>query len=344
MSSVNVDSTASTPSPSELTDGPRRPILFLIDVEPDARKTHGDDSGGWKGSDDAVEHLDRLRDQFAEATGAAAQFNWFLRADPQIEATWGRADWVASACPRILRAINDNGDYCGIHPHLWRWNESRRWWFNDFDNAEWAAECLATSIEGFTRIFGRAPRACRFGDRWLSQNAVELMRESGISFDLTIEPGMPDVRVHDDPNAAGSLPDFRNAPREPYIPSSDDYLVIRETNGCTAPDGDELYMIPLTTSLPAWRLVRRPPYFMKASRSPNLALESSHVLPHLQSLLNTASSALVTVVLRSGDLADSRFRENFLRTTDGLARHPALSHCEFTNPAEALTRWQKQRH
>ena len=50
-----------------------------------------------------------------------------------------------------------------------------------------------------------------------------------------------------------------------------------------------------------------------------------------------------TFVLRSGDLATTRYRENFLATTAKLAAHPALARCELTTPAEAVARWRAAR-
>jgi hypothetical protein len=47
--------------------------------------------------------------------------------------------------------------------------------------------------------------------------------------------------------------------------------------------------------------------------------------------------------LRSGDLTNRAFLENFLRTTGELARHPMLGRSEFTNPATAIARWQTVR-
>src|SRR6478672_1771928 len=137
----------------------RRSVLFLIDVEPDARLTR-DGPGGWEGSDAALDHLERLRAELEEATGTAVQLNWFLRLDPQIEHTWGRADSVAEACPRIIRTILDRGDHCDIHPHFWRWHAQRREWFNDFKDRAWTSECLHTSVAAYERIFGHPPEAC----------------------------------------------------------------------------------------------------------------------------------------------------------------------------------------
>ena len=316
----------------------RRSVLFLIDVEPDARKTR-DGPGGWEGSDDAIEHVERLRGQLEEATAAPVQLNWFLRLDPQIEHTWGRADWVAEACPRIIRAIMDRGDYSGIHPHLWRWHAQRREWFNDFNDREWMSECLHIAVAAYERIFGRPPEASRLGDRWLDQHTVKLLRELGIRYDLTIEPGMPDTPIHDDRHATCWLPDYRDAPRNPYVPSSENFLVPASTSA----DSASLWMLPLNTTLPSWRLVRRPPYLMKASRSPNLALSSSHVWRHIRNQLEQVTDAPLSMVLRSGDLTNRGFLKNFLRTTGELVRHPMLRRSEFTNPATAIARWLTRR-
>lgn len=313
----------------------RRSVLFLIDVEPDARKP-ADGAGGWEGSEAAIGHLERVRQQLEDATSARAQFNWFLRADPQIARTWGRADWVAEACPKILRTIVDRGDYSGIHPHLWRWSSDRQEWFTDVGDPAWTRECLQMAMAGYEKIFGHPPEACRFGDRWLAEHAVALLRDLGFRYDLTIEPGFPDTPIHDDPNATGWQPDYRSSPREPFIPSSEGFLdPSNELAGANS-----LWMVPLTTTPPAWRLVRRPPYLLKASRSPNLALSSSYVWPHIRNELESASHSPLTIVLRSGDLSNPAFLKNFLQTAGQLVTHPALGRCEFTNPETAVARWQ----
>jgi hypothetical protein len=316
----------------------RRCVLLLIDVEPDLRKAHGA-QGGSEGTQKALSHLAAFRRQLEEVTGIRVEFNWFVRADPQVSKIWGRANWVADACPQLIETIERHGDYCGIHLHLWRWNARRGEWFNEFNDSGWAAECLRVSIGAFQQIFHRPPEACRFGDRWLNQNAVELLQVSGIRFDLTIEPGLPDEPVFDDPHATGWLPDYRAAPREPYRPSSGNFLAPEREAANRSP----LWMIPLTTTSPAWRLVRRPPYLLKASRSPNLSLRSSYVWPHLRTQLDLRTSAPLVIVLRTGDLGRGYFVRNFLRTTRQLLKHAALPRCEFTNPPTAVARWEAPR-
>lgn len=312
-----------------------RSILLLIDIEPDPRKTRGN-SGEWEGSHRALPHLEALRRQFETHTRTRVLFNWFIRADPQIQKSYGRADWVAQACPQIVRTIEENGDGCGIHPHLWRWDTRRGEWFNELNDPDWTAECFHSSIQAFGGVFGRSPDLCRFGDRWLNQNAVELMRVSGIRYDLTIEPGLPDEPIFDDPHATGRLPDYRETPREPYRPSRENFLV---------PESGEvkdssLWIVPLTTTAPVWRLMRRAPYLIKSSRSPNLLLRSSYVWPHLRAQLNLKTKVPLVIVLRTGDFAKTHLFRNFLQTTQQFLKYPALADCEFTHPANAIAKWQ----
>ncbi len=309
----------------------------MVDVEPDGRQSL-DIAEGWKGSSDAIIHLARLRDELEKATGWAVRFNWFLRADPQIEKAWGRADWVAEACPRIMRAIEAHDDYCGIHVHMWRWSQNREQWFSDLSDPSWLDECVATSIEAFKSMFGRAPEANRFGDRWMSEHALAALKRYGIRYDLSIEPGLPDIPIHDDPHATEWLPDFRGVPRQPYVPLGDNFMEAGEPTG-----RDDLWILPLSTTDIGWRLVRRRPYLVRASRSPNLSLSHEYVWPLIRSKLDRPSTNPLVVAVRSGDLVNRSFLRNFLHTTSELVRHPALPFCEFTTPPEAVARWSETR-
>jgi hypothetical protein len=318
-----------------LDESARRAVLLLIDVEPDLRQPRGGEDG-WRGTAKALSYLEAFRRQIEEGTGKSVEFNWFLRADPQIQKSWGKIEWVAERFPELIKTIEDRRDHCGVHPHMWRWSPRRQKWFNDLADSSWTAECLQTSIEAFRKIFGRYPVACRFGDRWLNPVAVELMRASGIRYDLTVEPGLPDEPLFDDPYATGGLPDYRRAPREPWRPSKEDFL---------APDPEEdgagsIWLVPLSTTAPVWRLMRRRPYLVKASRSPNLSLRSSSLWPHLQRQLDLTAGVPLVMVVRTGDFERPYFLKNFVLTTQKLSRHPALARCEFTNPAKAVARWQ----
>jgi hypothetical protein len=319
-----------------INDSNSRPIIFAIDVEPDDRQTAKGKSG-WESSEAAIDKLELLRTDLETATGRLVRYNWFFRFDTQIEQTFGRADFVAEACPRVIRAVIERGDAAGIHVHLWRWSERNSTWFNDFADPDWVAECLAVSMKAFDGVFGYRPDMARFGDRWLSQQAVDLMSDAGIHYDLTVEPGLPGGGIHDDPRATDTLPDYRRAPRVPYQAQPGDFL-----EPSSRFEAGRMWMIPMTTTAPAWRLVRRAPYIMKASRSPNLALNTAYVWPHLEKQLAKPNDAPLVFVFRSGDLGTSSFKRNFDSTTRLLARHPALRYCTFTDPPSAIEHWLKR--
>jgi len=308
----------------------RRAIILAIDVEPDGR-AELDKENGWKGSRDAVGEFAKLRDQLESATRNTVRFNWFLRADPQIERTWGSATYVADACPAVIRTIESSGDHAGVHVHAWRWSDESRSWYNDFDDADWLNHCVASSIQAIKQITGVPVVMNRFGDRWMSSEGLRALRANGIRYDVTMEPGIPDMPIHDDDRSTSWLPDMRGAPRTPYFPHGDDFMV-------EGTEGD-LLMMPLTTSPVAWRLVRRLPFIMRGSRSPNLVLDHSGVWKMINDALSRPSHAPVVIVVRSGDLSNPRFRQNFARTTSALIRHPALAFCDFTTVEEAAARW-----
>jgi hypothetical protein len=321
-----------------------RPIVLAIDVEPDGRKTDRSREA-WEGTRRGLRHLEEFRLRMEAGTRRLVQLNWFLRTDPQIRITWGAADYVASACPELLKWITPSGaksnaqggDSAGIHPHMWRWDETRRAWFNDFRDPDWLAECFETSVEGFQRIFGRPPEACRFGDRWLNQAAVDMMAARGIRYDLTIEPGLASERPQDDPLATCPLPDYRRAPRKPYQPDPSDFLKadggLTPLSPCTP-----LWMIPLTTSQPYWALGGKWPFVQKLSRSPNLVTPPALLWPWMAAHLNREGSDALVIALRSGDLANPEHLANFVETMGRLERHPEVSRCEFTTPAAVIER------
>jgi hypothetical protein len=315
----------------------RRPIVFVIDVEPDGRSVLDRDHG-WDGTNAALDPLARLRGDLEAATGARVRFNWFLRTDPQIAGTWGRADVIADACPALLRAIENHNDYRGIHVHLWRPDATRGTWFSDLTDPAWLEECVTSSADAFTSIFGHRPHASRVGDHWLSEGAVAAIRSIGIRVDLTVEPGLPAMPVYDDPQATGRLPDFTQVPRTPYVPLGNDF---RAASSSSRDDG--LWMLPVTTSAPTWRLLRRPPFVVRTSRALNLVLDPTPIWSGLRAAFDTPTHHPIVIVMRSGDLSQRRYLDNFLKTTTRLARHPALPHCEFVSAEEALGRWRSER-
>ena len=312
-----------------MTRPPRNAIL-LIDVEPDERIMG--DCNTWSGTHSAMALLDGVRAELETRTRQPVAFNWIIRMDPQVEKIWGRADWTTHSLPGLLEAISHHGDHPGIHVHLWKWHEKRQQWYSEFNDVAWLELCLRLSVETFAKVFGHPPSMCRFGDRWLSDDVLRLEAALGIQYDLTLEPGLCDMPLFDDPLATAWLPDFRRAPRHPYRPQTGNFL--EPGGGAARP-----WMIPLSSTKPAFRPVRRPPYLLKASYPANLALSPRVIGPLLDHELDRATHDPLVVVLRSGDVGQPEFRANIERNFARLLAHPGLAHCRFTGPQEAIAAW-----
>jgi hypothetical protein len=316
-----------------------RCIVFAIDAEPDGRKRiQGDE---WEGTQVALRELAQLRSRIEELSQTPVRLNWFLRFDPQIEATWGRPDWVLEAWPSLIQWIERYGDFTGIHTHFWKWNDHRREWFNDFGDPGWRAECVRRGVEGYRSVFGVRPVACRMGDRWMAGDLIPVLQEQGIRYDLTVEPGIPDHPPFDDPLATAWLPDYRRAPRAPYLPSAADFLV-PESNPSREAMERAVWLVPLTTTEPPrWVPVRRFPFLLKASRPMNLVVHPREVWAHMAREIDRACAEPLVFVLRSGDLCQPGFLANFRYIAERLGRHPGLKHCRFTGVDAAVESFWK---
>ncbi|MGV3719293.1 MAG: hypothetical protein ACO1SX_00165 [Actinomycetota bacterium] len=308
----------------------KRPFVLCIDLEPDERRPDRDQVDLWGGSPQTFERFERLREQFAEATGQPARFGWFMRMDPQIEALCGSALWICEQFGKQLETLHAAGDELGVHAHAWRWLEEEGGWVNDIGDPAWVDHCLRLSFAAFEEGFGRPARAFRFGDRWLSDQVVAALEELGVACDLTLEPGKPKEKAEElrEPST-GDVPSYKRAPRRPYRPSRDDYLT---PGSATARN---LWMIPVTSGRVRLRLSRKPPFYYRTSVNALNLVGHPHWLPFiLEDKRAAPPEAPIVAVLRTGDLSHPHWRRNFEANIDQLLAHPLIRGVEFQSPAQ----------
>jgi hypothetical protein len=183
------------------------PIVFGVDVEPDIRPTSATDPIGLDGFDACIDWLEDLRGRFEHVTGRPVNYSWFLRMDPQIEVLGGSADALAlNACPQLER-LRRKGDTIGLHTHAGRWDRQGGEWIVDHGDPDWVGHCIRTAFGAYERVFGEPCRSHRFGDRWESPAALDLLASLGAVVDLTREPGKPATqRVDLSARATGEVP------------------------------------------------------------------------------------------------------------------------------------------
>jgi len=201
------------------------PVLLCFDVEPDDRHVEGRPES-WPGAEATPGMLERWRRRLSRATARPARFSWFLRLDPQIAELYGTALWPVVRYGSVLRELAAAGDEIGLHVHTWRRDpqgaEDR--WVCDFTDGEWTAHCVRAAFAAFEEAFGRSCTTFRFGERWMSQAAFELLERLGARFDLSLEPGHFDYASWDlKHHFHGTFPDCRQVPTWPYRPARSDF-------------------------------------------------------------------------------------------------------------------------
>jgi hypothetical protein len=216
--------------------------VFCFDVEPDLHTFEPADPSPWRGFEDLVEVIPRLRTRLEQATGRPPCFNWSVRADPQIAMCYGTPAYVFRRYGSFFEDALSAGDAIGIHPHAWRWRGQEDGWVSDHLDQAWVNECLEMAVSSYVDEFGAVPSFHRYGAQWMSTATMNRLRELGVKIDLTVEPGEPPMASgpHLGGYLRGGTPDCRGAPRHPYHPDPQDFR--RAARGRTG----ELWAIPLT--------------------------------------------------------------------------------------------------
>lgn len=325
-------------------DGPPIPVVLAVDVEPDPGGGKWRDRQPWIGFEHWLEFVPALRERLERATNAPVRFAWYVRCDPQIADVYGDAAWAADHYAPGFGELRGNGDEVAIHPHAWRWDEAAGHWVHDNADSGWVEQVLATGFERFAAGFGHAPRAHRFGSRYMTAAIARWIAAHGVRVDTTLEPGSPAQRTLD-PGAAftGTVPEMRQVPRVPFRPHADDPF--QPATDDKLPPGEGMWMLPHSTFdpqplIPTWRRAARRVRFFGQARhrsaqlwTPqdphgfwNLAVAAALELPRPYLFLGIRASAL-----EGGAVADY--------TTAKLAaleHHPAIKRMRFVTSVEAL--------
>jgi hypothetical protein len=315
------------------------PVFLCIDLEPPERLARLADPDRWRGVDAVVDYLERLRPRLADASGEDPRFLWFVRCDPQIETAFGSASDLLDLRSELLGRLAEKGDRLGVHVHAWRWREDAGDWIADFGDQAWVGHCVSSSFETYHAHFGVPAELHRFGDRFLSTDAVRRLAELGARFDLTIEPGSPGDMFGRGERSSGSTPDFARAPRDPYRPSAGDFLVPDPTAEST------LVLVPLSSADPSAalpigrRIARKVRYPLRPSHRP-LTLYRTWSSPQaywdlVERHVDSRERPYLAFAIRSGEPGgvDDRQARAVL---DHLPQHPLARRLRFTGPASCL--------
>jgi len=118
----------------------------------------------------------------------------------------------------ILR-LRSEGDEIGIHIHTYFWDPQLFIWRQTKD-AEHEARIVRRSIEYFREILGFNPLSVRMGWNAMSNGIMETLNHEGILVDAS---GIPGIHCKGKYGKRDNIFDWKNAPDEPYHPSTENY-------------------------------------------------------------------------------------------------------------------------
>ncbi len=305
------------------------PIVFGVDVEPDSRTIVPGEPMGVDGFHACVAWLEDLRPRLEDATGRPVRFTWFFRMDPQIEALGGRPDALVMPLLPELDRLRARGDTIGLHTHMGRWDPATAGWLVDHGDPDWVAHCISTAFAAYAATFGEPCLRHRFGDRFMSPAALDLVGALGAEVDLTVEPGKPRTdRVDMTAPATGEIPSTLHLRSEPMRHAS-----------------SNLWLLPLTAGDPGpalpWhiRLARHVRFAGQPLRRPlTLYRRYRSAAAYWEAVERTASdvtSPYLALVVRS-DLpltAEMTFARPLM---DALLRTALVRRLGFTDPVEVV--------
>lgn len=165
--------------------------------------------------------VEKLSGKLEDKSGRSMQPTWLFRMDPDIERCFGRVDFVIHRHGELIDQLQARKHPLGIHVHYYRWNAERAVSFSDYTDGAWATQCCRVAADAFRNSFGSPARIFSSGGYFLTERLLDTALETGVSVDLTVEPGLGPKAADISFGAYATEPssDFINCPRYPYYPS-----------------------------------------------------------------------------------------------------------------------------
>lgn len=218
------------------------PVLLMVDVEPSGFFVPRDRPDPWLGFERGVEIMAELRRSLEQRTGQAAHFTWLVRADPQIAEVYGDAAWGLEHYRSQLDALDAAGDEIGLHVHAYRWNANAGNWIEDYGDQAWVEHCVRLGFAAFESTRRCRPAAFSMGTDWSNQATMDLARELGVRWELSLIAGdAPRPLRFLTGRYTGDAPDCTDLPHLPYMAARDDFR-----RQAAVPD-DGVWIIPLSS-------------------------------------------------------------------------------------------------
>jgi hypothetical protein len=184
------------------------------DVNPSFPTPPLDDLNGiWQGIAHGIPALrQQLQDSPFTSDHGHLPITWLLRADRQILELYRDPSFCFKRFERVWESELRLGGEIGWHPHLYGWNERARQWTEYLGQGD-DLEILGICLESLRRC--SEIRAARTGWAYQTNGLLQFMAHEQLLVDASAIPGTV--------LSGRWFFEWRGAPRQPYLPSTQDY-------------------------------------------------------------------------------------------------------------------------
>jgi len=205
-------------------------VAICCDVDPDVlgynlpatRFDAYKDKLGWKG----VNNIPKAREicnSVEDSNSNDVKITWYVRSDKQMKIIFNDYAYPLKNFSNIWKELEQQGDEIGWHPHLCRWSNQNKCWYQEtFDN-KWISHCLEKGHKEFLRL-AKNLTSIKMGWRFHNNYTIKKVNDLGLTVDLSASPG---IKCEGSPDERGShylnAYDWSITPQKPYFPSKKDY-------------------------------------------------------------------------------------------------------------------------
>jgi hypothetical protein len=170
--------------------------LFIVigcDTDPDRQDFidfNAGDKLSWRGMTEGIPETKSAVSDITDSNGKSPVFTWLMRADEQIKIICGDFNSVLEENKKLIQDLEKSGDEIGWHPHLYKYDEKHKVWYQELFDVDWQCEVLESAYNSFNKSIPGRPVSVRTGWIYHNNSTMKKLDRLGVKVDFSAAPGL----------------------------------------------------------------------------------------------------------------------------------------------------------
>ena len=199
----------------------------------------------WQGVREGMPRAGEIAERIRDDYGNYAKLTCCIRADAQMEEIYGNWAWPYGEFAELWARLEGRGDEIAWHPHLWRWSDDQRCWYQETEDETWMWDCLRQGYAALAERVRQTLTTSRMGWEFHDNLTMHRLTDLGVRVDFSAVPGRytPGGLVDNTGGIFHGRVDWRGTGEDPYRPAVADYRRPAQTGEETL----DIIEVPLST-------------------------------------------------------------------------------------------------